>query len=177
MITQKYLMEAMDYDPETGIFTWKRRPDHHFASPGYARAWNAKWSGSQAGNINKTHGYYMVSFKNEKYLLHRLAWLYVYGRMPDLHIDHINSIRTDNRIDNLREVTRQENQKNTKLHSNNTSGYCGVYYHKVWGKWVAHIKDQGKHVHLGGFKDKEDAVKVRLQAEIQYGYHQNHGRK
>ncbi len=98
------------------------------------------------------------------------------GAMPEEHIDHINGIRDDNRWENLRPVNRATNQKNMKLFANNTSGVPGVRKSPNGLKWVSRIFTEGKEVHLGTFKNKEDAVAARKKAEIDYGVHANHGR-
>jgi len=104
-----------------------------------------------------------------------LAWLYVYGTMPKEQIDHINHVRDDNRIINLREVTHSENHKNRTKQSNNTSGVTGVHWLEEKERWQAYIKGDDKKIHLGTFKNKNDAISARKEAEIKYNYHSNHG--
>lgn len=119
-------------------------------------------------------GYYLVQMFGKKYKAHHLAWLYEYGELPSTQIDHINGNRADNRIDNLRVVSNQENSKNSKKFNNNTSGYTGVS--KFKNKWRAYITVNGKQKHLGVFDSILDAVAKRQEANILYGYHINHGR-
>lgn len=102
-----------------------------------------------------------------------MAWLYVYNEMP-IQIDHINGDRTDNRLVNLRNVTQNENAKNTKLHKRNTSGVTGVYKTKT--SWIARICINSKDTLVGTYQTKEEAVRARKQAEIDHDYHKNHGR-
>jgi len=162
MITQKELKETLHYNPKTGIFT------RLFSI-------NQVESGSVAGGINGG-GYLRVSIKGVRYNCHNLAWLYVYGVQPKYEIDHVNHIKTDNRIENLRDVTHQENNKNQSLNINNKSGFNGVDKHKSSGKWRARIPFNGKEVHLGLFGDLKDAIDCRKAADIKYGYHENHGK-
>jgi len=111
-------------------------------------------------------GYVRTSRKQGKACLHNLI---MDNRSLDIHIDHINGDRLDNRKSNLRLATPAENQRNrTKLASNNTSGVTGVYWHISREKWRAVIKCGGKGIHLGDFTSFEDAVAVRKQAEKTY---------
>ena len=126
------------------------------------------------GCIN-TGGYLIAYIFRKQYYIHRLIWLYHYGYLPK-EIDHINGIRTDNRIENLREVTTQENARNQKRSSINTSGIIGVSYFNPNKCWIAYITINYKHIHLGYFKNKEDAILARKEAEVEYKFHQNHGR-
>jgi len=161
MITQTRLKELLDYNPDTGVFTWKVRR-----------------SNIAAGTVifsRHSHGYFQVGVDKKRYLAHRLAWLYVYGEMPEHEIDHINHDPADNRIKNLRCVTHAENLKNASLQKNNLSGINGVHYDKSRSKWMAHIQVQKKFKNLGRFDSFEDAVFARKTAEIRYGFHENHG--
>jgi len=120
-------------------------------------------------------GYRQIQLKGKSYREHRLIWLHVYGEWPENEIDHINHIRNDNRIENLRDVTRIENGKNQSMHSDNDSGVTGVSWHPHRNKWGAHICHDGKRINLGRFINKNDAIEARLGAEKTYKYHVNHG--
>ena len=117
-----------------------------------------------------------IRVKGNAYKAHRLIWLYVYGKFPDNSIDHINGQPLDNRIENLRDVTLQENQKNKCTYRTNSSGHTGVCWHKRNEKWLANIRVNGKRKHLGYFNILEDAVAARKIASIEHGFHPNHGR-
>jgi hypothetical protein len=163
-LTQTRVQELLHYDPETGVFTWKvnRR--------GTARA------GSVAGRLHLT-GYREIRIDRQRHKAHRLAWLYVHGEWPDGQVDHINGVRHDNRISNLRVVPNQsEQQKNQKKPSNNTSGVTGVYWGKKSRKYYAQIKYQGANKHLGYFDDFEEACMIRWLWEYMLGFHENHGK-
>jgi len=99
------------------------------------------------------------------------------GKWPKKYTDHINHIRDDNRLLNLREATDGENQKNSSQRKDNTSGITGVGIHKQSGKWQARIKLDSKLKHLGLFDDKFEAICSRKSASNKYGFHENHGNK
>ena len=161
------MMEVLEYSPETGIFFWK--VDKR-GFRGKAKA------GSAAGTLSKSDGYIQITIDQVRQQAHRLAWFYVTGNWPKEQIDHINGIRSDNRICNLREVSVSENRKNIKLRDNNTSGRVGVSWAKKDNRWRAAIQVGGKMIYIGNFKEFEDAVKAREVAEKHYGFHVNHGR-
>ena len=128
-----------------------------------------------AGSIYST-GYRRIRIRGTRYRAHRLTWLWHHGSWPDGPLDHINGDRLDNRIENLRVVTTQENQKNRKVPCNNSSGVVGVCFHKQHQKWAAQIWIDGKPKHIGHFEDFNEAVAARKAAEIDNNYHENHGR-
>ena len=117
-----------------------------------------------------------IQVKGKSYLTHRLIWLYVYGKFPDGQVDHINGDPSDNRIENLRDVTNQENHKNRSKPRSNTSGHIGVHWDKDREKWRARIKLDGVEQHLGFFNVLEDAAAARQAASVKHGFHVNHGR-
>jgi len=142
-LTIKELHNALDYNPETGIFIWKIRPA------------NCVHLGDVAGR-KKIVTYIDIRLFGRIYLAHRLAWFYMYGKWPTKSIDHINGIKIDNRIFNLREVTVAENAQNRHSPNiTNTSGCMGVHYHA--NRWVAQISVNNKRTNLGRFISKEDA--------------------
>ncbi len=145
-ITLGILKFFLNYDANTGVFIWKNLK--HKA--------NKISVGDVAGCIN-SKGYNAIKVDGKLYLGHILAWFYVYGVWPKCQIDHINNIRNDNRIENLREASHLENCYSKGLSSLNTSGYKGV---RIGYKdsWYAYIKFNGKYYHLGQFKSKEEAA-------------------
>lgn len=102
-------------------------------------------------------GYLVMRIDGKTYFSHRLVWLYVHGTFPSGVIDHINRIKTDNRPENLRDVTRSENRQNTIAQKNNKSGYKGIWWHKQNKNWCASICVDGKQKHIGCFKTAEEA--------------------
>ena len=166
-ITQDKLKELLDYDLNTGLFTWKVARSNRVQA-GHIAGWKKKM---------EWNTYYAIKLDGVDYFQHRLAWLYMYGEFPPQLIDHINGNGRDNRIVNLRCVTPTENNRNMRRRSNNKSGICGVSFYKRDNKWEARIKADGKYKYLGRFDNKDDAVKARKKAEIEFDYHENHGRE
>jgi len=164
MLTQKLLHEYFSYDPLSGQFTCIKLASKK------ARIGDVMGSLSTAYN----RGYVRIGFQNKVYLAHKLAWLYVYGDWP-IELDHINHNRADNRISNLRLVTHSDNMKNQRKCKNNTSGVTGVNWDKQTNKWRAEIMVNRKGIKLGRFTELQDAIQIRKQAEIDYGFHPNHG--
>lgn len=164
MLTQSKLKEILHYCPETGILTWininKYKPERN---------------NCPAGTLNPS-GYINIVIDGASYKSHRLAWLYMTGKMPKNQIDHINHNRSDNRWANLRQATRKENQRNQSKYDNNTSGINGVGWHKKDKKWRSRIGVNQEEIYLGSFTDKWDAICARKSADNKYGFHENHGK-
>lgn len=148
MIAQAHLKAVLNYDPESGHFTWRKALS------------NRVKANSRAGGPHN-EGYVSIAVNGRRFLAHRLAWFYVHGTWPK-EIDHINGKRSDNRISNLREATRSQNNANAKVRSNNRSGMKGVSWSSDRKMWVAHISWQRKVHHLGRFKTKEAAQEAYL---------------
>ena len=125
-------------------------------------------AGERAGSFIG-NGYRRVHFRGRNYREHRVVFAFAHGRWPNEYIDHINGVRDDNRPENLREVSQQENTRNRKLCSNNTSGISGVKWDKRQQRWRAQLN-------LGYFDTIFEAACARKSAERRYGYHENHGR-
>jgi hypothetical protein len=167
-------------DPAQGKLFWKHRPLEYFAETNNPEracaAWNARYAGKEAFTADKGNGYLRGAIFSRPYLAHRVIWAMATGAWPPDQIDHINGDRADNRIENLRAVTSAENQQNAAMRHDNTSGVVGVSWHKAHGKWQVQIRASGKNIHLGYFNNKDEAVATRATADIEYGFHENHGR-
>jgi len=152
--TQDYSKTIVNYDPLTGNFYWK------VIKPGVS-------AGTLAGSIDKD-GYRVIRIDRKLYRAHHIAWLIVHGQWPYHELDHINRIRSDNRISNLRLATRAQNGRNLSLSCVNTSGILGVTFDKERNKWSAQIKVNGKNINLGRFINLADAAACREAAEQKY---------
>lgn len=149
-ITQARLKELLNYDPETGVFTWL--------------------TGQQSGEIagTRNNGYLIIRVEGHSYPAHRLGWFYIHGTWPDRNLDHVNRTRDDNRLKNLREATPSQNAQNVAAHKDNNSGVRGILWDKSRRKWVAELTVNGKLMFKQRFNLKEEAVFARKQAEKQH---------
>ena len=166
-MNQNYLKSILDYNPETGLFTWKDRND---ISP----AVNSRTKGKLAGT-GHPKGYRAIGINGKMYFAHRLAFMFVYGYFPE-EIDHIDGNKDNNAIKNLRNVSRSGNMKNSPRRANNSSGAVGVSWDQARKKWMAQIVSDGKTVYGGRFKTKGEAIARRKELEREYDFHENHGR-
>lgn len=174
-ITPEILRELLEYNPETGELFWKERDVKWFKSQRDCNTWNTRYSGNKISNSSR--GYVKFGIFSITFLAHRCGYAIYHGKWPNDQLDHINGITTDNRIENLRDVSNEENGRNRTKPSTNTSGHIGVSYEKTYNKWKAQIRIGPKSINLGRFVCLEDAIKARKQAEIKYGFHENHGRE
>lgn len=150
-LTQSRLREVLNYDPETGVFTWA------------IQRGNRCPLGGEAGGA-ATDGYIYIRVDGKLYCAHRLAWLYVNGEWPVGEIDHKNRDRGDNRLCNLREATRTQNQANVGKRSDNTSGFKGVSFHKRKGRWQAQGRVHGRTKFFGYHATPEAASAAYVAA-------------
>lgn len=148
MISQDRIKEVLLYSPLTGLFVW-----------GTPTARRIK-RGDIAGCPN-SDDYLMIRVDGELHFAHHLAWLYVYGSLPNSYIDHINRDTRDNRIINLREVTNSCNVRNSAIRIDNKSGVKGVSFDKNRGMWVSKISNK----FIGYFQEFDEAVLSRYAAE------------
>lgn len=175
-IPVEVLRELLDYDPETGTLTWKKRDVSYFPNEASCRSWNTRYAGRTAFTYTHFEGYKYGGIFSASHKAHRVAWAIYNGEWPKDHIDHINGNRADNRIVNLRVVSCSENLRNQKIRKNNKSGVMGVSWRSDAGKWVVRITVNSRLMNLGLFSSFDEAVAVRKAAEREYGYHENHGR-
>lgn len=144
-LTAEYVRSRLAYDPDTGALTWKRREENNRID----KMWNTRFAGKLADHKNSS-GHIQFGIGGRNYLAHRIAWLIVHGVWPKNDIDHINRVRDDNRLCNLREATRSQNCTNRNRRRNNTSGYHGVF--RFQGGWHAAIGLRNQKIHIGTFK-------------------------
>lgn len=161
-ITHSELLATLDYNQETGEFSW-------------ARDSRRVRKGQRAGSLD-VHGYLQINLGCGRVMkLHRLAWFYTHGEWPNGQIDHINHNRTDNRLANLRVVDTKENHRNRPLQSSNKTGFHGVSFCKNTGRYRSTINVSGKQMHLGRFDTIAEAALARATANVEHGFHPNHG--
>lgn len=173
--TPEALRNILSYDPETGVLTWRCRPAGLFKCERDAMLWNAKNAGRQAFTCLQA-GYLAGAVFGKTIRAHRVIWALHYGKWPDQDIDHISGDRTDNRIANLRCVSRAENCRNKTRQVRNKSGRTGVHWCTTNSKWVASICFNAKSRHLGMFRSLAKAIEARARAERALGFHANHDR-
>ena len=151
----------VSYDPETGLF-YRKKPSV---------------SGSVGDSISQknNHGYGIIYINGLYYMAHRIAWKIVFKEPGKMQIDHINHIRNDNRIENLRLVTAKENQKNISISKRSKTGFVGVLWRESAKSFRSHIMIDNKEIHLEYSKTLIDAVIKRMKANEKYGFHKNHG--
>ena len=179
--TPDELRKLLRYEPETGRLFWRERSAkdyQHTKDPKRcAASFNARDAGTPALTCINSWGYLSGAVWRRSLLAHRVIWAIVHGRWPEDEIDHINGDKLDNRAENLRSVTGVANRRNMPTQANNTSGITGINRRGV--SWIVRIGvgSRGKRLHIGSFKCFALALKSRKDAEAQYGYHRNHGRR
>ena len=148
-INQQFLQERFKY-----------RDGHLF----WIKPTNNRVKIGQPAGTRSNSGYIQIQLKGKLYLEHRLIWLYHYGVWPEEHTDHINGIKDDNRIENLREATNQQNQFNRKSRKGSSSKHKGVSWYKPGKKWLARYCYKGKPYHLGYYETEEEAAEAYQKA-------------
>ena len=153
MLTQDELKDILTYNLETGIFIWNKD------------TFNKRCKvGKIAGSFDC--GYIRITIKSKRFLAHRLAWFYMNGIWPNNNIDHINGIKNDNRICNLRLATIAENQQNRfNASSNSTHGYLGITWNKTANKWSSKIMINRKRIHIGYFDTAIEAHNAYIETK------------
>lgn len=157
-ITIEYIKSILDYNPTTGIFTWKITTGPRSIA------------GSIAGSVHNKDGKRRIIINKKPAYASNLAWVIMYGVWPNYEVDHVNRIKNDDRWVNLRPSNRSQNKANNNVYSNNTSGFPGVS--RCGSKWKAQISVFGKMMHLGVYSSPEEAYqmykkeKVRIHGEF-----------
>lgn len=157
MITQEYLKEILEYDPDIRKFRWLIAPNGRVKI------------GDIAGSLHHS-GYWYIGINRKDYAEHRLIWLHCYGEFPENFIDHIDGNRSNNEISNLRTCNRQENNRNVGIRESNTSGFKGVSLYRDKVRYIAQIMLEGKKTHLGIYSTPEEASEVyQASAKLHHG--------
>lgn len=156
--SESYLLRKLSallrYDADSGKFFW-------LCNRGRAKV------GKEAG-MRWSTGYVKVTVFGKHYLAHRLAWLFCHGEFPSFDIDHVNGIKTDNRITNLRPALPFENQQNQRANKKSKTKIRGVFPSSTPNKWDVRIRHLGKYIYLGCYNSIDEAVAARLAAEKKY---------
>ena len=157
-LTQDLVRHLFEYDASRGVLIRK------------VQCGKRGKIGTIAGSKTQK-GYFSVQIDGKPYFVHRVIFLYVRGRNPEEVIDHINGIKGDNRIENLREITQSENNHNRRQPSvSNKSGYLGVCWSKAVKKWHAKIRLNNIVTHLGYFDDPKLAHATHTQTPWTFGH-------
>ena len=165
MLEYREALKLFRYDYETGVLYWRWRNSNRVPKT------------LEAGTQRKSSGYLYVQVHGRLYLVHRVVMLMCYGFCGEgLEVDRINHVRNDNRLCNLRFVTRSENQRNQSLSSKSSTGVTGVYFSKARKKYVAQIMVDGEKIFLGRFETLEEAAAARAEANLKFNFHNNHGK-
>ena len=170
------LRKLLRYEPETGKLYWRERPREFFKTDIDCRRWNAKHSGKEAFTAQNVGGYLRGMIFRQVFFAHRVILALSMGEWPTGQIDHVNGDTSDNRIDNLRDVTPSENARNRRIRADSASGVNGVSWRKNRGKWTAYISHGGRLCYLGLFSDIQDAAAARKAAEFGHGFTDRHGK-
>jgi len=157
-LTQARVKELLNYNPKSGVWTWKVN-----------KSVRAK-KGDIAGHVNSRDGYRRINVDQNMLKSSRLAWFYMEGYWPEQDVDHIDRDRTNDRWSNLRHVSRQCNIRNSNTQSNNKTGVVGVFWDRHRKKFMAYIAVNNKRVYLGRFTNIIKAVKARWEAEKKYSF-------
>jgi hypothetical protein len=157
----EFLSNRLRYEPDSGKLFWR----------------DGRRAGKEAFTYTNSAGY-KVGNLGRVYLAHRVIWAISTGEWPSEEIDHVNGIRVDNRLCNLREASSRDNKKNRAIRSDNTHGVPGLSLHKRGKKrWQALISTPEKrNLSLGYYATKEEAIIARRAAEKALGYSPRHGR-
>jgi hypothetical protein len=167
-LTPEFLRSILDYDPSTGLLTWRDRTEDMFlgcASGAEARckSWNSRFGGMVAGSPPDKCGRKRIRILGRPYFQHRIIWRWMTGEWPD-EVDHINLDPADNRWVNLREATRSQNNMNRRHQERNSIGFKGVTKATQAKTFCARIQANGEVFRLGNFATPQEAHAAYVEA-------------
>lgn len=163
LLVANFVLGQLRWKPRSVLYFYDTE---RFSAQSHANMWNGRFAGEKAFTSKDSHGYFQGDLLGKKYLAHRVLWAMKHGRWPTGMIDHANGVVYDNRVVNLREVTRLQNGQARSDSSKNSSGHRGVSWDNSKNKWVARITLAGKTYNLGCFVALEGAVNRRKEAEM-----------
>jgi hypothetical protein len=170
------LRKLLRYEPETGKLFWLERSRELFQTDRSHATWNSRYANGEAFTNTIPGGYRTGTIHNRSYRAHIVAWAIATGEWPSSEIDHLNGVRDDNRLHNLRLATSGQNKRNCRRYANNTSGYTGVHWEPRRKRWIVLIRTkEGKTRQCGSFVDKAEAAAARQRLNPQHGYSLRHG--
>ena len=178
-LSTKTVRELLNYNPDTGVFTWRERSHEWFKTDRDWRRWNNRYAGKIAGTVHRNaRGYpsLLIRVLNKTHYASRLAFLWKGKPMPE-QVDHDDGDSLNQAWENLLASTATKNQKNRSMSRTNTSGFTGVHWHKPNSKWLAKGSLNGKQHHLGLFNDINEAAAVVATFYAANGYTARHGKK
>ena len=164
-ISADLVRQLLDYDPETGVFTYKARKPEQFKGGEHSaihtcNKWNSRCAGSVAGSV-AGRGHIDIAINRVNYRAHRLAWLYVYGKWPENGVDHIDGNPANNRLSNLRDATQAQNMRNAKKYRTNATGEKNVGFDKRRGLYHLSFTIDGTQRHFAYYETLEEARRDR----------------
>jgi hypothetical protein len=162
------LRKLLRYETKTGKLFWRERTPEMFRKVGYEKSWNARYANKEAFTSLNSEGYFTGQIYCKTYSAHRVILAMHTGTWSKQDVDHINGIKSDNRISNLRNSTHAQNMYNTGPYANNKSGQKGVYFHERDQRWRAQIRISGKVTYLGSFIEKSQAVAAYQASAIKH---------
>ena len=161
------LRQLLRYEPETGKLFWRKRSADLFQNKKICNTWNSKFANAPAFTSKILGGYLIGSIHNKKYYAHRVIWAIQTGAWPKNHIDHKDGNRANNKFENIRDVTRGQNNSNKFSQKNSSSKYLGVSWRKRSKKWRVNVTKNGTTKYIGLFSDEIEAAKAYDHAAAQ----------
>lgn len=173
-MSYEQVASLLKYEEGSGTLVWLPRPREMFATERSWLTWNTRFSGRPALTALDTGGYCHGRILRKRYKAHRVAWLLFHKEWPRHEIDHIDGVKTNNRIDNLRDCTGSVNSKNRGRQKNSTSGVSGVSWCPSRSKWEAYFYSERVKTSLGYFPTKEEASRSRNFNALRNGFTERH---
>lgn len=162
--TADEIRRILHYDPKTGVFRWRYRPEH-------PQKWNTRYAGQVAGSRAKTGYVYIEIRRKLPTKAARVAWVYMTGEWPTEIVDHRDGVRDNDAWNNLRLANNSQNSANKGKQRNNTSGFVGVHFNQQNGKWRARITFEGRTHDVGFYTTAEAAAAARKSYEERLKVH------